>query len=243
MSRIMMVASEAAPFIKTGGLADVMGSLPAALERLREEVAVVLPRYRTAKMPHTERVWHQMHIHCGPHYFQVGIDRYEERGVVYLFVDCPPLFDRGGIYGEWGGSYHDNHLRYAVLSLAALGIARHGIFRPDVFHTHDWHTGLLPAYLRANYGGDPELRGCKLAFTIHNLGYQGNYSRDVMGELGLDGWLYHSDGLEFWNQVSFMKSGDHVVRHRQRGQSDLCTGDSDPRVWFQHGWRAAQERL
>jgi starch synthase len=206
MSRILMVASEAAPFVKTGGLADVLGSLPAALVERGDEVAVVLPRYRLIYGVHSERIWYDMPLSVGPHFFRVAIDQVIRNGVRYLMVDCPPLYDRAGIYDDWGWGYGDNHLRYALLCQAAIGISR-GIFRPDVFHGHDWQAGLLPTYLKNNLSGDPTFFGTKTVFTIHNLGYQGTFDKHKFGDLGLDWSVFHSDGLEFWDQINLLKAG------------------------------------
>jgi len=201
-----MVASEAAPFVKTGGLADVLGSLPAALVKRGDEVAVVLPRYRTALIDSSERIWHEMPLSVGPHHFTVAIDQVIRQGVRYFFVDCPPLYDRPGVYNERNVDYADNHIRFALLNQAAIGIARH-IFRPHVFHAHDWQAGLLAPYLRSTFSGDPTFFGSKCVLTIHNLGYQGNFWALRMQEVGLDPVLYHTEGLEFNGMISFLKGG------------------------------------
>ena len=201
-----MVASEAAPFAKTGGLADVMGSLPPALVKLGEQVAVVIPRYGSARISTPERIWDAMPLFVGPRVFTVAIDQMVAGGVRYLFVDCPPLYGRTGIYGEAGRDYADNHLRFAVLNQAAIGIARN-IFRADIFHAHDWQAGLVAPYLRETFATDPTFFGAKCILTIHNLGYQGNFPPGALVDLGLNGTLFHPAGLEFWGQVSFLKGG------------------------------------
>jgi starch synthase len=206
MPRILMVASEAAPFAKTGGLSDVLGSLPAALVRRGNEVAVVLPRYRAAVIDSSERIWHAMPLSVGPHFFTVAIDQVMRQGVRYLFVDCPPLYDRPGLYNESNVDYRDNHIRFALLNQAAIGIARY-IFRPDIFHAHDWQAGLLAPYLRSTFAGDPTFFGAKCVLTIHNLGYQGNFWAVRMQEVGLDPALYHMEGVEFNGMISFLKGG------------------------------------
>jgi len=200
--KILMVASEATPFAKTGGLADVLGSLPPALVRLGEEVGVVLPKYRVAETSGAEVVWLAMPLWVGLHAYQVDIHRLIHRGVHYFFVDCPPLYDRPEIYGD----YPDDHIRFALLSQAALGIARH-IFRPAVLHTHDWQAGLVAPYLRTTFASDPTFYGLRTLLTIHNLGYQGNYPAAAFADLGLDPGLYHPGGLEFWGLVSYLKAG------------------------------------
>jgi starch synthase len=201
--RILMVASEAAPFAKTGGLADVLGSLPPALARLGNEVAVVIPRYRS--VPPAEAIL-TLPIRVGPNAFQIAIQETVRHGVRYLFVDCPRLYDRAGIYGEAGGDYPDNHIRFAALSQAAIGVAR-GLFRPHVFHAHDWQAGLLPVYLRENLALDPTFSGVRCVFTIHNLGYTGDFPAARVAEIGLPRALFHSEGLEFFGQLSFLKAG------------------------------------
>ena len=208
-----MVTPEASPFAKTGGLAEVLGALPRALAALGEEVAVVLPRYSSATIYDAERIWHSLPISVGPNQYIAAIDQVfvpadtrNERGVRYLFVDYPPLYGRSGIYGERGSDYPDNHLRFGLLNLAALAIARH-IFRPDVFHGHDWPAGLLGPYLRETLKADPTFFDTKVVLTIHNVGYQGNFSPAIAGDLGLDPRLLHPEGAEFWGQLSFLKSG------------------------------------
>jgi len=205
MPRVLMVAAEAAPFAKTGGLADVMGSLPPALVKLGEQVAVVMPRYASAQITMPERIWDAMPLFVGPHMFVVAIDQIIAGGVRYLFVDYPPFYGRPGIYGQSGRDYADNHLRFAVLNQAAIGVAR-SIFRTDIFHAHDWQAGLIAPYLRENFATDPTFLGAKSIFTIHNMGYQGNFPPSALADLGLNRGLFHPEGLEFWGQVSFLKA-------------------------------------
>src|SRR5438874_1991435 len=119
MSRVLMVASEARPFAKTGGLADVVGSLPSALQTLGEEVAVLLPRYRSAAAEPARRVYDSLPIWLNGVLYNTSV--YQAVGSVpYYLLDCPELYDREGIYGTALGDYPDNHIRYAVLSRAAL---------------------------------------------------------------------------------------------------------------------------
>lgn len=204
--KILMVASEAAPFAKTGGLADVLGALPAALAKLGDEVAVVMPNYQSVRAVDVKRTWNLLPVTVGSAYFATSIDEVLHNGVRYFFVDCPQLYHRAGIYGDALGSYPDNHVRFAVLTQAAIGIARH-IFRPHVFHCHDWQTGLLPHFLKTAYAADPAMLGTRSVFTIHNLGYQGNFDATAVRDLGLDPVHFHMEGLEFHAQLSCMKAG------------------------------------
>src|SRR5215831_10532830 len=141
VSRVLMVSSEAAPYAKTGGLADVVGAVPAALQELGDEVAVVLPRYASIDLKAARRVWENLRIHLGLGGFDVTIYQAAAPYPVYL-IDCPLLFDRKALYGEGGHDYPDNHVRFALFSKAALAVARH-LFRPDIFHCHDWQAGLV----------------------------------------------------------------------------------------------------
>jgi starch synthase len=200
--KILMVSPEAAPFAKTGGLGDVLGSLPGALVKLGEEVAVLLPRYRMAAVEEAARVWDVMPLWVGSNSFTAAIDEIVRDGVHYWFVDCPVLYDRPEIYG----SYTDNHIRFAALSQTAIAAAR-GIFRPDIFHVHDWTGGLGGVYLRTTLARDPTFFGSRVVFTIHNLGYQGLFPAAAFADLGLSPAVYNPEGLEFWGQVNFLKAG------------------------------------
>ena len=200
-----MVSSEAAPFAKTGGLADVVGSLPAALRSYGEEVAVVIPRYGSIDLKTARRVWDNLPVYFGPDSYPVSIYQAPAEFPVYL-VDCPPLYDRKGLYGESGLDYPDNHIRFAVFCRAALGVARN-LFRTDIFHCHDWQTGLVPAYLRTTFATDPTFLGCRTLFTIHNLGYQGLFPKTALAEVALDPSVYRPDGMEFFGRVSYIKAG------------------------------------
>ncbi len=203
----MMVASEATPFIKTGGLADVIGALPAALQAGGDDVAVVLPFYREARVPSAQRLWANHPVWVGSNAYPVNVHLAVERGVPYYFIESPALFDRDGVYVDAGGrDFPDNHLRFAVFSRAALSLVRYA-FRPDVIHCHDWQAALVPVYLRNVLSSDPTFLGIKTLFTIHNLGYQGLFPASVLPEIGLDGSVFHMGGLEFFGRVNVLKGG------------------------------------
>ena len=203
---ILMVASEAAPFAKTGGLADVLGALPAALTERGQRVAVVIPAYRENYYPSpTREAYRNLWIPIGPGYM-VDIRETTDRGVAYYFVDCPALYDRDGIYGAGTADFPDNHVRFAVLSMAAIGVGRH-LFSADVLHLHDWQAALLPIYLREHFRGDPTFRRTKTLLTIHNLGYQGIFGPEVVPQIGLDPRWMNPEQLEFFGDVNFLKGG------------------------------------
>jgi starch synthase len=200
-----MVSSEAQPYAKTGGLADVVGALPSALKEAGDEVAVVVPRYGSIDLKRARRVYDGIAIYLGPTRHDVAI--YQALAdFPYYLVDCPPLFDRKGLYGEAGMDYPDNHIRFAVFARAALAVAR-VLFRTEIFHCHDWQSGLVPALLRSSFATDPTFLGAKTLFTIHNLGYQGLFPKTAMAEAALDADLFRPDGLEFFGQISYIKGG------------------------------------
>ena len=204
--KILMVASEAAPFAKTGGLADVVGSLPAALKSFGHEVAVLLPRYGAVDLKAARRVYDALPVWLAP-------DRYDtslyliERETPFYFLDCPPLYERPGFYTEAGLDYPDNHIRFAVLAQAALEFSRR-VFRPDILHGHDWQAGLAPVYLRTTYANDPTFLGMRTLFTVHNVGYHGLFPEEALAEIGLAGSpVFRPEGLEFFGKVCYLKGG------------------------------------
>ena len=200
-----MVASEALPLAKTGGLADVLGALPAALQAQGDEVAVVIPRYGFIDLKGLRRVWDNAPVYLGWALYDTSIYLYSGAFPIYL-IDCPRLFDRAGLYGEAGVDYPDNHIRFAVFARAALSVAR-WLFRADILHCHDWQAGLVPVYLRTTLSTDPTFLGTKTLFTIHNLGYRGLFPPSALVDAAIDANVYRPEGLEFFGQVSYIKGG------------------------------------
>lgn len=204
-----MVASEATPYAKTGGLADVVGSLPAALAARGEQVGVVMPLYRSVQpyVSQADYVYDRMSIWFShDQRYEVNLRRVIDRGVAIYFVDCPGLYDREYLYGENGEDYPDNHIRFGVLCRAAMGVMR-SLFRPDVVHCHDWQGSLTGPFMRHRFRTDPTFSGIRLLLTIHNIGYQGLFPRDALVDLGLSDELFHPDGMEFWGKVNLLKGG------------------------------------
>ena len=203
--RILLVASEGLPFSKTGGLADVIEALPKTLAATGHEVAVLLPRYR--KTPATGLVLSRLSIPTGGSTRNPNIlDGTMVNGVQYLFLDDPEYFDRDQLYGTAQGDYPDNAERFAEFSRAAIEVAAH-VWKPDVIHCHDWQGGLVPVLLRTQHEDDPELRNIPVVLTIHNVGYQGVFPREAMHRAGLPDELFSLNGLEFYDQVSYLKGG------------------------------------
>lgn len=202
--RVLSVASEAVPLIKTGGLADVAGALPEALAATGWDMRVMLPAYPglPAKLGPAEEVWSAPDLFGGPARILKGT----VGGVTFLLLDAPHLYDRrGGPYSESGHDYPDNPERFAALSWAAAEIARHGTadgWHPDILHAHDWQAGLAPAYLR--YG--PQT-GVKTVLTIHNIAFQGIAAPYKLGALRLPGWAYSAEQVEYYGNISTLKAG------------------------------------
>lgn len=203
--KILYVAAEAVPFAKTGGLADVAGSLPKALKADGVDVRVIMPKF--GKIPEAYRNAME-HVYDGelPVAWRkkyVGLDKYELDGVTYYFVDNEEYFNREGFYG-----YDDDAERFSFFSRAVLDLLPEMDFWPDVIHTNDWHAGLVNVFLKLEHMGDARYERIKTVYTIHNLKYQGVFPKDVMPDvLGLD-WKYFNNGdLEFYDAVNFMKGG------------------------------------
>ncbi len=224
---ILMVVSEANPYSKTGGLGDVGGALPGALARLGHRVTVVTPRYRgveggeeIASFP--RGAW------LGSPDVRV-LERTHPDGVRFRLVDCPQYYDREDVYGDGKADFPDNHLRFALLSRAALECAVRLSERPSVVHAHDWQTGLVPVYMRQRFAGHPAFQGTGAVFTIHNLAYQGVFAREVLPALDLPWDVFTEAGLEFWNKVSFLKSGvnfaDMVTTVSRRYAQEIQTAE------------------
>jgi starch synthase len=209
---ILHVASEVAPFAKSGGLADVASALPraeAAVMAARgraHRVALVTPRNRADPQRFgLARRLTPVRVSFGAHALEVSV--LEGRlpgggGRVEAWLVDHPLFDRAGLYGEGGHDYPDNPLRFALLSRAALEVARAVGFAPDVVHAHDWQTA--PALLYARRGA---AQGARTILTIHNVAFLGQFPLSLAGELGFGDDLAHPDGVEFYGGLSFLKAG------------------------------------
>jgi starch synthase len=200
---VAFVTPEMAPYVKTGGLADVSGALPKALVRLGHRVTVVLPRFRGIAFPPGEFAG-SVHVPVDGMARSAGFYRTRTAAdVEVVFIEYPPFYERDAVYGD----YADNRLRFAFLARAAVEYFRSRGERPSVFHAHDWQTGLVPVYLKAFYGDDPTLFRMPSVFTIHNVAYQGQFGMDTVGLLGLPWNLGTTDALEYHGAVSYLKGG------------------------------------
>jgi starch synthase len=202
--QVILFGSEAIPYAKTGGLADVLGSLPSALASCGWDATLVLPRYRgiSAGEPVDRFPVIVGGYACEPTIFvEAGTSH-----VRTVFVDVPDLYDRDALYGV-NTDYADSPRRFSVLARAGLEfVARRGR-RPAVVHAHDWQGGLVPVYLRTLYSGHPVLGGVPSVFTIHNLAYQGLFPPDWLPRLDLPWNLYSVEQMEYWGRISLLKGG------------------------------------
>ena len=203
--RILFVASEALPYAKTGGLADVIEALPKALVRLGHEVAVFLPRYRGVKASTVSLP--SVTIALGTRLRFPAISNGSVlHGVRYFFLEDPAYFDREGLYGEKTREYPDNAERYTEFCRAAIELAKQ-LWLPDVIHCHDWQTALIPVLLRTSYADDPVTSNLPVVFTIHNIGYHGIFPREEMVRAGIPAVLFHPGAIEFFGNLNFLKGG------------------------------------
>ncbi len=201
--RVLSVASECVPLVKTGGLADVVGALPGALAATGWEMRVLLPAYRNlrAQAANWPVVFEEPDLWGGTGRVLAG----EVAGLSVLLLDAPHLFDReGGPYSSPVGEHPDNAIRFAALSWVAARIAREGLedWKPDVLHAHDWQAGLAPAYLAYHGAG-----GVKSVLTIHNIAFQGWAPAHMLGILRLPAHAFHSEALEYYGGISSLKAG------------------------------------
>jgi starch synthase len=202
--RVLSVASESVPLIKTGGLADVVGALPGVLKSEGVDMRVMLPAYPGLldKLGPVEEVWADWNLFGGHARLMKGIIA----GITVLALDLPHLYHRtGGPYADANGDYWDNPERFAALSWAAATVARDGTgdgWKPDILHAHDWQGSLAPAYLR--YYGDG---GVKSVLTIHNIAFQGVTGGDRLDSLRLPWHAWHPDHAEYHGNISTLKVG------------------------------------
>jgi starch synthase len=206
--RVLHVASELFPLVKTGGLGDVAAALPSALRALGIDARLVLPGLPAilAGLEH-QRMIARLGPAFGAKAVIVRYGRVPKSGVPAYAIDAPELYDRPGnpYLGPDGRDWPDNHRRFALLSQVAARFADGAIdpsFRPDIAHGHDWHAGLMPAYLAARGGFRPAS-----VMTIHNLAFQGLFAAATFAELHLPESFFAPEGVEFWGRVSFLKAG------------------------------------
>ncbi len=208
--KIAFVSPEMVPFAKTGGLADVAGTLPKEIQALGHEVICFLPKYKKVdsnRWP-LQAVLDRLQIPVGSEVETGRVFRFDgPKGMKVYFIDQPEYFSRDGLYGTAMGDYPDNDRRFVFFQRGVLEALRKLSFKPDVVHCHDWQTGLVATYLKTLYANDSFFAKTKSVFTIHNLAYQGNFPPDSLPMTGLSWDEYKMERLEFYGKASFLKGG------------------------------------
>ncbi|MFZ5988283.1 MAG: glycogen synthase GlgA [Bacillota bacterium] len=206
--KVLFVSVEVAPFAKTGGLADVAGSLPKSLISMGYDVRIAMPKYQQVKtdMKYVTDFPIEIGYRQATCIVREGQIDYKhdnrDRNVPVYFIDNYHYFNREGIY-----CYFDDADRFAFFCRAVLDMLPKIDFKPDIIHCNDWHTGPVCMLLNEKYKGYPFYRDIKTIFTIHNLEYQGNFSKDVLGLFGVTDEIFIPEKVEFYNMFSFMKAG------------------------------------
>ena len=202
---VLFVMTEADPFIKTGGLGEVGGSLPSALAKLGINVRVILPKYTQIKesLKSQMKPLAKFEVELSWRKQYCGLEEMVHDGIHYYFIDNEYYFKRAGIYGDY-----DQAEQFAYYCRAVLdSLVYMSDFKPKILHCHDWHTALVPLMLKVFYTRNAYYSSIRTVFTIHNLQYQGVFSKEVLGDIiGLGDEYYTSEQLEFYGTVNFMKA-------------------------------------
>ena len=205
MKSVLFVAAEGLPYIKTGGLADVIGSLPKILNEKGMDARVVLPLYKRIAEKYRGEFTKlkTIPIHIGVIDTVATIYQSQWESVTYYFIEHAGYFERDGLYG-----YPDDGERFAFYQKAVLEMLWAIDFFPDIMHCHDWHTGMIAAMCHIQYPDDQRYQQIKHMYTIHNLAFQGNFRADVLTDcLGIDRRYFDDGSMRFHNGISFMKTG------------------------------------
>ncbi len=201
--KVLFAVSECGPFVKTGGLADVAGSLPKECKMLGTDVRVMLPKYGTIaqKFKSEMKKVKEFTVSVGWRNQYCGIEELKYQGITYYFVDNEYYFNRDRLYG-----YFDDGERFAYFNRAVLEALAQLDFFPDVLHCHDWHTAMIPYLLRVEYYKRKNYGLIRTVFTIHNLQFQGIFPKESLRDLlGLGDEFFQPEQLEFYGNINFMK--------------------------------------
>ncbi|MBO4416114.1 MAG: glycogen synthase GlgA [Lachnospiraceae bacterium] len=206
MKNVLFIASECVPFIKTGGLADVIGSLPKYLNKNEFDVRVIIPKYACISEEYKSKMQYLNHFYMQLAWRNqyVGILEEEYEGVKFYFIDNEYYFQG---WGPYGNIYEDIE-KFAFFCRAALSALPIIGFRPDIIHCHDWQTGLVPVYLHDTFQANEFYRGIKSIMTIHNLKFQGIWDKKTIKDItGLSDYYFAPDKLEAYGEANYLKAG------------------------------------
>ncbi len=208
--KVLFVSFECAPFVKVGGLADVVGSLPKFLKEYLTDVRIIVPLHKKIDKDKfkLKNLGLKVIIPLMGEYIEGNIwEGSLTKGVPVYFIENNRFFDRDEVYSTAEGDYPDNPFRFIFFSRAALETAKAINFQPNIIHCHDMQTGLIPAYLHTVYRIDAFFQKTKTVFTIHNIAYQGLYGAEINFIAGFSGWDFTPDKLEYYGKINFMKAG------------------------------------
>jgi starch synthase len=205
--KILIASSEAVPYVKTGGLADVIGALSKEYHKMKKDVHIILPLYKKIKesseLLKDTKV--KIKVPLGSKIIEGKI--LTDQSSKYFFIACDEFFDRKELYGTSQGDYSDNASRFIFFSRGVLEACKVLRFKPDIIHCNDWQTGLIPLYLKTIYASDRFFNNTATVLTIHNLGYQGLFPASVMPIIGLGLEFFRPERIEFYGNVNFLKAG------------------------------------
>lgn len=232
--RIVLTASEAVPFSKTGGLADVTTALAKALDAMGHDVTIIIPDYRELRQgkAHISNVTDtgmRFSLSMNGRYVNGGVNwtMLPETSVKVLLISQPYYFDRPQLYMENGEGYRDNCERFCFFSRACLEICQQMVLRPDIIHANDWQTGLIPAMLNTQYANRPGFENAASVMTLHNMAYQGRFWHLDMHLTGMDWKYYNMRQMEMWGDLNLLKTGiafaDQITTVSPTYASEVCT--------------------
>lgn len=215
--RVLFCSSEVFPYAKTGGLADVCGTLPPELSQCGAEVKIMMPLYKEVRKnidgleQVSDKIWRTT----------LGDD------VEVLFLANDDYFDRNGLYGDENGDFPDNLMRFQFYNKQVLKVLKDLDWACDVIHCHDWHAALIPVYLKTLYREDPFFQATRTVLTIHNLAFQGVFPKEQYAQLGLPEEYFSDDGFHFYDQINLLKAGiiysDEVTTVSPQYATDIQT--------------------
>jgi len=203
--KILFVSSEAVPYVKTGGLADVSSALPKELKKRGHDVRIILPKYNQIDFQKFNLEPGSITFEIPNFYYEAEIEKIKEpfSELITYFVKCDPYYAREEIYND----YEDNAERFIFFSKAALELLKYIDWKPDIIHCNDWQTGILPALLKNIYCQNPLYQNIWSLITVHNMTYQGVFPREKFNCTGLPEELYNYHALEYWGKISLLKAG------------------------------------
>jgi starch synthase len=208
--KVLFLSPEVTPFAKSGGLADVAGSLPLSLKRLKVDVRIAMPFYRAVMEENFKKkvLIKDLVVPLGAEKLNTNIFETLLEDIPVYLIERDDMYDRPYLYGNKRGDFYDNIERFCFFCHSSLRLSEDLDFTPDIIHCNDWQTGIVPALLKGPYSTSRALFNSSSLFTIHNMGYQGIFPREKLPVTGLpETGFFHPEGLEYWGKISLLKAG------------------------------------